>query len=85
MATLSRGSAKRTCRRKNETGHRTSRRLRAEWLALDGMELLFIHGWLLGVACAIERMTGADPDDVDRLLAELRENQGPDDFLERAQ
>ncbi len=51
--------------------------LRAKFLALEGDALVGIHGWLLGVACAVERQRGADPRDADRLIAELRASTGP--------
>lgn len=51
--------------------------LRAKFLALEGVALIEIHGWLLGVACAVERQRGADPRDSDRLIAELRASKGP--------
>lgn len=51
--------------------------LRARFLALEGNLLIEIHGWLIGVACAVERQRGADPRDADRLMAELRASKGP--------
>ncbi len=51
--------------------------LRARLLALTGDDLVEIHGWLLGVACAVERQRGADPREADRLIAELRASEGP--------
>jgi hypothetical protein len=50
-------------------------RLRAEWLALEGADSVEIHGWLIGVACAIERQRGSDPREMDGLIAELRQSQ----------
>jgi hypothetical protein len=55
-------------------------KLRARFLALEGDELIDIHGWLLGVACAVERQRGADPRDSDALIAELRASKGPPDY-----
>ena len=46
--------------------------LRGEWLALEGKDAVEIHGWLIGVAVAIERRRGANPADTDSLIAELR-------------
>ncbi len=50
--------------------------LRAKFLALEGLDLIGIHGWLLGVACAVERKRGEGPTDADRLIAELRASTG---------
>ena len=54
--------------------------LRARFLSLQGDAAIEIHGWLLGVACAVERQRGVDPADADRLIAELRASKGPPDF-----
>jgi hypothetical protein len=51
--------------------------LRASWLRLQGMDAIEIHGWLLGVACAVERKNGHDPKKSDALIAELRASKGP--------
>lgn len=48
--------------------------LRSQWLAFEGDDLVEIHGWLIGVACAIERKSGRDPQMMDRLIAELRQS-----------
>jgi hypothetical protein len=47
-------------------------RLRNELLALEGIDLVEAHGWLLGVAIAIERKRGAPYWEGDALVAELR-------------
>lgn len=52
--------------------HQELQRLRAEWLALEGADLIEIHGYLVGVACALERRRGSDPREMDALIAELR-------------
>jgi hypothetical protein len=60
---------------RNETVFRLYAELRAEWLALEGADLVEIHGWLVGVVCAIERKRGSDPREMDDLIAELRQSQ----------
>ncbi|HZP02628.1 MAG TPA: hypothetical protein VFD30_20425, partial [Terriglobia bacterium] len=51
--------------------------LRTEFLSLSGLDAVEIHGWLLGVAVAVERKNRHDPAMADRLIAELRESRGP--------
>lgn len=55
--------------------------LRARFLALEGGALIEVHGWLLGVAVAVERQRGANPRDADFLIAELRASKGPPDWM----
>lgn len=57
---------------------RELRELRARFLSLTGRALIEIQGWLIGVACAVERQRKADPRDTDRLIAELRASSPPD-------
>ena len=52
--------------------------LRSAFLKLAGDDAVQIHGWLLGVACAVERKNGHDPAMSDRLIAELRASTGPE-------
>lgn len=51
--------------------------LRAHWLTLEGHALMEAHGWVIGVACALERRRGCDPRQMDDLIAELRRSKGP--------
>lgn len=50
--------------------------LRSSWLSLDGKDAAEVHGWLIGVACAMERQRGSDPREMDGLIAELRASFG---------
>lgn len=52
-------------------------KLRAEWLQLPRERIPFIHGWLLGVACAIERKHRIPFKLADNLIDELRNSSGP--------
>lgn len=51
--------------------------LRHKWMALEGTDAVEIHGWLLGVAVAIERQHSVNPATVDALIAELRASEPP--------
>jgi hypothetical protein len=51
--------------------------LRRKWLALEGDDAVEIHGWLIGVAVAIERKRNANPAEADSLIAELRASAPP--------
>jgi hypothetical protein len=65
---------------RRERRHEFLSQLRAQWLTLEGDDLEDIHGWLVGVACAIERKRGSDPGEMDKLIAELRQSRGPEDY-----
>jgi len=54
--------------------------LRARLLALEGDELTEAHGLIVGVMCALERKRGRNYAETDRLIAELRDSEGPEDF-----
>jgi hypothetical protein len=49
-------------------------------LALEGDDLVEIHGLLVGIMCAVERKRGSDPRETDRLIAELRASTAPPVF-----
>lgn len=51
--------------------------LRARLLGFEGEALEEAHGWLIGVACAVERKRGANPKEADSLIAELRASEPP--------
>lgn len=51
--------------------------LRASWLSLEGPAIEEVHGWLIGVMCAVERKRGRNYRETDTLIAELRESVGP--------
>lgn len=52
-------------------------KLRRAWLSLEGDDAVEIHGWLVGVGCALERGNGCPPEMVDRLVQELRQSTSP--------
>lgn len=64
-----RGSLKMTEQRKKE--------FRRDCLLLEFEDLEEIHGWLIGVAVAVERKRGVPYAEADALVKELRESSGP--------
>ena len=50
--------------------------LRTKCLALEGKELAYVHGWLIGMACEIERKRGIPYECADKLIAEQRKSEG---------
>ena len=51
---------------------------RAKCLSVsDPLELSYLHGWLIGLTCAIERKRGSPFESQDALIAELRKSGPP--------
>ena len=60
-----------------EMTEQRKKEFRRDCLLLEFEDLEKIHGWLIGVAVAVERKRGVPYGEADALVKELRESVGP--------